>query len=87
VQVDANSLYVRDGKFYTSAGITAGIDLALALIEEDFGAQVSLSVARELVMYLKRPGDRNNIPNLEISSRVELAFRRSRGVDAGTSRQ
>jgi transcriptional regulator GlxA family with amidase domain len=56
LQVDANSLYVRDGKFYTSAGITAGIDLALALIEEDFGAQVSLSVARELVMYLKRPG-------------------------------
>lgn len=56
LQVDANALYVRDGKFYTSAGITAGIDLSLALIEEDFGAQVALSVARELVMYVKRPG-------------------------------
>ena len=56
LQVDANALYLRDGKFYTSAGITAGIDLALALIEEDFGAQVALGVARELVMYVKRPG-------------------------------
>ena len=56
LKVDANPLYVRDGKFYTSAGITAGIDLALALIEEDFGAPVALSVARELVMYVKRPG-------------------------------
>ncbi len=56
LKVDANALYVRDGKFYTSAGITAGIDLSLALIEEDFGAQVALSVARELVMYVKRPG-------------------------------
>ncbi len=56
LKVDANPLYVRDGKFYTSAGITAGIDLSLALIEEDFGAQVALSVARELVMYVKRPG-------------------------------
>jgi transcriptional regulator GlxA family with amidase domain len=56
LKVDANALYVRDGKFYTSAGITAGIDLSLALIEEDFGAQTALSVARELVMYVKRPG-------------------------------
>jgi transcriptional regulator GlxA family with amidase domain len=56
LQVDANPLYLRDGKFYTSAGITAGIDLALALIEEDFGAQVALEVARELVMYVKRAG-------------------------------
>src|SRR5271166_718345 len=54
--VNSGALYVRDGKFYTSAGITAGIDLSLALIEEDFGSQVALSVARELVVYLKRPG-------------------------------
>ncbi len=51
-----NVLFVRDGKFSTSAGITAGIDLSLALIEEDFGRQVALAVARELVVYLKRPG-------------------------------
>ena len=56
LRVNANALYIRDGKFYSSAGITAGIDLSLALIEEDFGAQVALSVARELVMYVKRPG-------------------------------
>jgi transcriptional regulator GlxA family with amidase domain len=54
--VDANALYIRDGKFYTSAGVTAGIDLSLALIEEDFGAQVALAVARELVVYMKRLG-------------------------------
>jgi transcriptional regulator GlxA family with amidase domain len=56
LKVDANALYIRDGKFYTSAGITAGIDLSLALIEEDFGPQVALTVARELVVYMKRPG-------------------------------
>jgi transcriptional regulator GlxA family with amidase domain len=56
LKVDANALYIRDGKFYTSAGITAGIDLSLALIEEDFGPRVALAVARELVVYMKRPG-------------------------------
>src|SRR5215510_14925830 len=56
VQVDANALYLKDGNFYTSAGLTAGIDLSLALIEEDFGSRVALAVARELVVYLKRPG-------------------------------
>jgi transcriptional regulator GlxA family with amidase domain len=56
LRVDPNALFVKDGKYYTGAGITAGIDLSLALIEEDFGPQVALSVARELVVYLKRPG-------------------------------
>ena len=56
LKVDANALYIRDGKFYTSAGVTAGIDLSLALIEEDFGSRVALAVARELVVYMKRPG-------------------------------
>ena len=56
LEVDANPLYIREGKFYTSAGVTAGIDLSLALIEEDFGPQIALAVARELVVYLKRPG-------------------------------
>lgn len=56
LQVDANALFLKDGPFYTSAGITAGIDLALALIEEDVGREVSLQVARELVVYLRRPG-------------------------------
>jgi len=56
LKVDPNALYLKDEKFYTCAGITSGIDLSLALIEEDFGPRVALSVARELVVYLKRPG-------------------------------
>lgn len=56
LKVQPNSLYVKDGAFYTSAGITAGIDLSLALIEEDFGPHVALEVARDLVVYLKRSG-------------------------------
>jgi len=56
VIVDADSLFVADPPIYTSAGITAGIDLSLALVEEDHGPRLALSVARELVVYLKRPG-------------------------------
>ena len=56
VRIDRDALYVRDGRYYTSGGITAGIDLALALIEEDLGPRAALEVARELVMFLKRPG-------------------------------
>jgi len=56
LRVDDGALFVKDGKFYTSAGATAGIDLALFLIEEDYGPRISLSVARELVVYVKRSG-------------------------------
>lgn len=56
LRVDPNALYLKDGRFYTAGGITASVDLALALIEEDFGSQVALAVARDLVVYLKRPG-------------------------------
>jgi transcriptional regulator GlxA family with amidase domain len=56
IRVLPNALFVKDGPIYTSAGVTAGIDLALALIEEDYGSAVALRVARELVVYLKRPG-------------------------------
>jgi len=56
LRMEPNALFVKDGKFYSSAGITAGIDLALALIEEDFGARMALTVAREMVVYLKRSG-------------------------------
>lgn len=56
LKVQANSLYIKDGPFDSSAGITAGIDLSLALIEEDFGPHIALEVARELVVYLKRSG-------------------------------
>ncbi|WCM94924.1 GlxA family transcriptional regulator [Acidovorax sp. NCPPB 2350] len=56
IEVDPDAIYVRDGHLWTSAGVTAGIDLALALVEEDFGHALALEVARDLVMYLKRPG-------------------------------
>jgi transcriptional regulator GlxA family with amidase domain len=56
VQVEADPIFVRDGSIWTSAGVTAGIDLALALVEEDLGRTVALAVARYLVVFLKRPG-------------------------------
>ncbi len=56
VRVDADPIFLRDGNVYTSAGVTAGMDLALALVEEDHGHQVALQVARELVLFLRRPG-------------------------------
>jgi transcriptional regulator GlxA family with amidase domain len=56
VEVDPDAIYVKDGNVYTSAGVTAGIDLALALVEEDHGRDVALAVARELVVFAKRPG-------------------------------
>ena len=56
VEVDPDPVWVRDGDVWTSAGVTAGIDLALALVEDDLGAEVALAVARELVVFLKRPG-------------------------------
>ena len=57
LEVDSESIFIKDGHVYTSAGVSSGIDLALALIEEDFGRTLALEVARELVVYLKRPGN------------------------------
>jgi transcriptional regulator GlxA family with amidase domain len=56
VQVQPDPIFVQDGPAWTSAGVTAGIDLALALVEEDLGRSVALAVARYLVVFLKRPG-------------------------------
>jgi transcriptional regulator GlxA family with amidase domain len=56
VRVERDPIFVRDGHVFTSAGITAGIDLALELVEEDCGRDVALAVARWLVMFLRRPG-------------------------------
>ncbi|MEA2361193.1 MAG: hypothetical protein QOD71_338 [Thermoleophilaceae bacterium] len=56
VQVEADPIFVRDGNVITSAGVTAGMDLALALVEEDLGREVALQTARWLVMFVKRPG-------------------------------
>ncbi len=56
IEVDPDPVYVRDEHIYTSAGVTSGMDLALALVEEDYGRDLALAVARWLVMFLKRPG-------------------------------
>ncbi len=56
VRVEPDPVFVRDGAVWTSAGVTAGMDLALSLVEEDEGRDVALAVARELVMFLRRPG-------------------------------
>jgi transcriptional regulator GlxA family with amidase domain len=56
VTVDAEPIFIRQGRIYTSAGVTAGMDLALALVEEDHGPQLARAVARELVLFLQRPG-------------------------------
>lgn len=77
IAVDADAIYVRDGRFWTSAGVTAGIDLALAVVEQDFGHALALEVARDLVMYLKRPGGQSQFS-------VQLATQATghRGVQA-----
>lgn len=57
IRLDVDQLYVRDGPFYTSGGLTASMDLTLALIETDLGSATALAAARHLVMYMKRPGN------------------------------
>ncbi len=56
INVNPDAIYVRDGNIYTSTGVTAGIDLALALVEEHLGSTVAMEVARMLVLYFRRPG-------------------------------
>lgn len=57
VRVEANQIYIEDDGIYTSGGITAGIDLALALVERDYSRRLALKVAKRLLVFLKRPGD------------------------------
>lgn len=57
VKVDPDPIWVKDGNVYTSAGATSGIDLSLALVEEDHGRKIALEVARQLVVFLCRPGN------------------------------
>jgi transcriptional regulator GlxA family with amidase domain len=59
IEVDPDPIYVRDGSVWTSAGVTAGMDLALALVEEVEGRDVALEIARHLVMFLRRPGNQS----------------------------
>ncbi len=56
VEVDEDAIYIRDGRFWTAAGVTAGLDLALALVEADLGREIAKRVAGQLVMFFKRSG-------------------------------
>src|SRR5437588_9484502 len=76
LNVDHDALFLKDGPFYTAGGITASVDLALALIEEDYGPRVALAVARELVVFLKRSGGRKQYsepPEFQINSTDRFA--------------
>jgi transcriptional regulator GlxA family with amidase domain len=64
VRVDGDRIFVRDGAIWTSAGITAGIDLALALIEDDLGREVARAASRQLVVYHRRPGGQSQFSEL-----------------------
>ncbi len=78
--VDPDPIYIRDGNTYTTAGVTAGMDLALALVEEDLGAPMALKVAREMVLYLRRPGGQSQFStalSLQASDRKQIEEIRS----------
>ena len=64
IQVEAHQFFTSDGNIYTSAGVSSGIDLSLAMVEEDFGRDIAIRVARRLVFYLSRPGFQSQFGNL-----------------------
>ncbi len=73
VEFDPDPIFIQDGNVYTSAGVTAGIDLALALVEEDLGAELALNVARNLVVFLRRPGGQSQFSVALSQQFAELA--------------
>jgi transcriptional regulator GlxA family with amidase domain len=70
IEVDADAIFIRSDNVWTSAGVTAGIDLALALVEEDYGRDLALEVATEMVVYLKRPGGQSQFSSHLLSERT-----------------
>lgn len=77
IEVDVDAIFVQQGQVWTSAGVSAGIDLALALVEADCGRDVALQVARELVVFLKRPGGQ-----AQFSQALQAQTADSAGFDA-----
>ena len=71
VQVERDAIFVRDGNVWTSAGVTAGMDLALALVEQDWGHDIALQVARYNVMYMMRPGGQSQFSAHLVAQRAE----------------
>ncbi|HEY3695047.1 GlxA family transcriptional regulator [Phenylobacterium sp.] len=77
VKVDEDRIFIRDGAIWTSAGMTAGVDLALAMVEQDLGAELARSVAKKLVVYHRRAGGQS-----QFSALLELAPKSDRIQDA-----
>ena len=75
VNVEPDAIFVKDGQVYTSAGVTAGMDLALALVEEDLGREVALAIARGFVLFLKRPGGQS-----QFSAHLDIEKSESRTI-------
>ena len=71
VKVESDPIFVKDGPIYTSAGISTGMDLSLAMVEEDFGRDIALAVARQLVLYLKRPGNQSQFSIILTHQKVD----------------
>jgi len=75
LDVDANALYVEDGRLWTSAGVTTGIDMCLALVARDLGDAVANAIARRLVLYARRPGYQSQFsPVLAAQARADTSF-------------
>lgn len=64
IKVENDPIFIKDGNFYTSAGISTGIDLTLGLVEEDLGRDLAMEIARILVLYLKRPGSQSQFSTI-----------------------
>ncbi len=71
VRVEAEPIFVRDGQVWTSAGVTAGMDLALALVEQDLDRDAALTIARHLVLFLRRPGNQSQFSATLAAQRAE----------------
>ena len=80
IDVDSSLIFHRDGNIYSSGGITAGIDLALALVEEDLGREIALATARTLVVFPRRPGGQS-----QFSAYVTLSEFGNAAGDTGTA--
>jgi transcriptional regulator GlxA family with amidase domain len=72
-EIERDAIFVREDPIWTSAGVSAGIDLSLALIQDDCGREVAMQVARQLVIYLKRPGGQSQFSELLISQAEDAA--------------
>lgn len=81
IRVEPDALYLRDGGVYSSAGVTAGIDLALALLRDDQGHQVAAGVARELVMFMHRPGGQSQF-STQLTEQAPISAPLRRAVEA-----